>query len=440
LLLPHVFRFRGLFWKFFLAFLSSSVLVLLATTYVVLNTIESARVKENHRASVLKISQKIVEQYEAQVSPRRRLPKINMEATDAKAMIGRHRIHLEIYEGERKIFDSVPKRRLRNANVELSVESLSGKVYQARTSVGFPKRKMREALHRLNLLQLGFIFFGAALVSAVLSFIVTRPLKKLGAYSRRYAAGDRHQRIESSLLARGDELGDLSRDVDNMTQQIEKNIRAQQQLLHDVSHELRAPLARLQAAAGVLQNKIPSEDEHSDRIHLECARINELIQQILDFSRLEHIVGEKVSIALPELLEQLLDNLRFEFPEQVFNTDFGNSPLSIIGYADVLARALENILRNASKYSYTEKPIDIAITSTYQQICIEIKDYGEGVPEGELDSLLQPFFRAGNQMHTDGFGLGLSIAKRAIDLHLGTLSLANHERGGLCVTILLPIS
>ena len=110
----------------------------------------------------------------------------------------------------------------------------------------------------------------------------------------------------------------------------------------------------------------------------------------------------------------------------------------IEGDPHLLGEAVDNILRNACKYTPEEQPIDIELSATSQKISITIRDYGNGVPAEELEQLTTPFYRSGNRMHGDGFGLGLSIARRAIEKHSGQLRVENRSDGGLQVSLELP--
>ena len=141
-----------------------------------------------------------------------------------------------------------------------------------------------------------------------------------------------------------------------------------------------------------------------------------------------------------ELLHSLIETLHFEYPQAVINLKAPSTALLIKGYPDSLAQALENIIRNACKYSPEGSAIELTVSEAENGVVIAVRDHGQGVAETDLARLLQPFYRAGNKMHTPGFGLGLSIAQRAINKHKGVLSIRNHVEGGLLVCVELPLA
>ncbi len=246
-----------------------------------------------------------------------------------------------------------------------------------------------------------------------------------------------HLEIDARLLRRADELGDLAQDFAFMMQQTRETLGAQKQLLHDVSHELRAPLSRLQVAAELIQQRDQKSLPYIQRIHAECERIDQLIQRILNFSRLEESIA-MLPLDPVHLLQAHMDNLQFEFPRRQIRLT--EAPAGVIVNADenLLGEAVDNILRNACKYTPEAGPIAVAVRQSDRHIHIEIRDFGPGVPPEDLTKLTTPFFRTGNRMHGDGFGLGLSIARRAVEKHGGRLLLENHPEGGLLVSLLLP--
>src|SRR5690606_25927555 len=138
------------------------------------------------------------------------------------------------------------------------------------------------------------------------------------------------------------------------------------------------------------------------------------------------------------LLQTQIDNILFEHPGRTIRFAHPPADWVIIGDAHLLGEAVDNILRNACKYTPEESPIDVNLSSTPQAITITIRDYGSGAPPEDLEKLTTPFYRSGNRMHGDGFGLGLSIARRALEKHGGHLTLANRPEGGLQVSLELP--
>ncbi len=428
-----IFRINSLFWKIFLAFWLASMLVMVATTYVVLEMSELNRHKERHRERIEQISGFIVNEYEKK-GPLRLLPP---PLTPREF----HRLHsLTIVDSEdNTIFSRGRPTKTDRGELRIVVISDSGHRYTAITRQIRPPRFVMDAIHRLNYLRFVLISCASALVSLLLTWMITRPLKNLGQLSRKFSLGELQTRVDTKLLDRGDEIGDLAREFNQMAENISQNIELQQQLLHDVSHELRAPLARLQAAAALVEQRSGASDpEVTQRIDLECQRMDSLIQQILDYSRLQEtpISIEQVDIA--ELLDELVQDVRYEYESHPITFNKPDHPIEINADADLLRRALENILRNACKHTPPETPVEMELRDAAREIIISVRDAGPGVKTDEESNLTTPFYRAGNLMHSDGFGLGLSIAKRAVEKHAGSLTISNRQPQGLEVTVHLP--
>ncbi len=472
-----MFKFRSLFWKIFFAFWLASLFVIFATIFVVLKHSKTIDVKEKHRQKIEQVSRVIVDAYEEgvpfqsihQAQKRfRRMPELHafhrhhwLKILDSK--------HKEIFfhdpklmrqqnskhkpkPGERPNWDVINrpiehsisnKKSKPRKRISFEFTSASGERYRVETNPGVVPMFMRTILHGLTRLQFVLILLASSVVSVLLTWMITRPLKILGAFSRNFADGDFQLRLDDVLLTRGDEIGELARDFNAMAIKVSQNFEFQQQLMHDVSHELRAPLARLQAASAILQQQSSDGDSKMiERIDLECERIDKLIQGILDYTRMEQAAAVKSAVNVEVLLGTVLENVQFEFKARTINIGFdddcSSQQLFINGYLDLLQSALENILRNACKYSPASTLIEITVSRAPEFITIRIRDFGPGIDEGECEKLLTPFYRGGNEMHTEGFGLGLSIAQRVAKKHDGCVLLENHPGGGLDVSMQLP--
>jgi two-component system sensor histidine kinase CpxA len=230
-----------------------------------------------------------------------------------------------------------------------------------------------------------------------------------------------------------------------MAERLQGLVSAQQQLLSDVSHELRSPLARLQVALGLARKRAgcgaPPELARIDR---EAERLEELVGQVLSLSRLD--VGAPVAlndyVDLPALLETVAEDANFEAgsaagPVTVLSTD----PVTLQVNAELIHRALENILRNAARYTRAGTPVEVAQRVAGKQVEIDVCDRGPGVTPDKIGRLFDPFVRIDNARDrgSGGYGLGLAIARRAIERHGGTVSAENRVGGGLCVRIRLPM-
>lgn len=424
-----------IFWRIFLSFWLASVAIMFATAYVVIHKLEGTRVVEQHQKHVSTLALKLIALYEAgEPIPRRvhrMLASPDPGQPNARMPPMPLEFKIEVEDGT-PVFQRRFRQHRNSETIEISLSSSSGQRYIVYTNKPMLPRFFRDVITRTYSLQFVLILIFSTLVSVLLSWSITHPLKNLGRYSRRFALGE-SATIDTAILKRGDELGDLAKDLDYMSETIRATLASQQQLLHDVSHELRAPLARLQASVALVE-KNNTATSHTERMHRECGRINALIQQILDFSRLNRDTEKREIQNIVSLVKYQLESLRFEFPQRQFLLESPQGPIDIAIFPSALQGALDNILRNACRYAPQNTPIELTIKHTEsnaKKVNITIRDHGPGVKKEELEKILKPFYRGGQQMHTEGFGLGLSIAQKALAKHNGQLHLRNHPEGGL---------
>jgi len=292
----------------------------------------------------------------------------------------------------------------------------------------------------------------AAIVSGLVCFFLagylTRPIRRLSRATHQFAAGDLDLRIASTMGGRRDEIADLARDFDHMAERLQALIGAQKQLLSDVSHELRSPLARLQVALGLARQREQHQaNVELDRIEREADRLNELIGQLLSLARLES--GTQLShsgpVDLAALLAEIAESTDFEARaanRQVRIID--SAPATIDANETLLRSALENVIRNGAKYTDENTSVEISLQHDPEHtgwLLIQVRDHGPGVPNDMLTKLFEPFVRVGDarDRKSGGYGLGLAIAERAICLHGGEISASNEPDGGLTVSIRLPL-
>lgn len=301
----------------------------------------------------------------------------------------------------------------------------------------------------------------AALVfAALMAWYLSRPVRTMRRAFERLAQGDLNTRVAHEMGRRRDEVADLGRDFDHMAARLSHLVAAQRQLLHDVSHELRSPLARLQAAIGLARQSdahpSPATVAAFERIERESTRLDVLVGELLTLSRFEARAdadGDEY-FDMRELTDAVLEDAHFEATnagialqyEQMGCTD--EREALIRGRAELLHRALENIVRNALKYSQTGQTVSVQLRCTAHHVHIAVSDEGPGVPAEQLDTIFEPFVRLGNgPLHShnssgtsNGYGLGLAIAQRAVLAHGGKIQAANRPSGGLTVSITLPLS
>jgi signal transduction histidine kinase len=237
----------------------------------------------------------------------------------------------------------------------------------------------------------------------------------------------------------GDELAELGFDFDRMSTQLRTLMEGQRRLLHDVSHELRSPLARLQAAIGLAHQQPEKLQASLERIERESVRMDRLVGELLTLSRLEAATGQAGDelVDMVEMVDQIADDARFEAGAHIEVA--APTPLSVRGAPDLLWSAVENIVRNAVKHGGPEGKVEVMLHPDQDQVHIEVLDRGPGIAQEHLGQIFEPFFRSNpTQNNVDGHGLGLAIAKRVVENHGGSITAANRPGGGLRVTIALP--
>ncbi|AMK75808.1 MULTISPECIES: ATP-binding protein [Methylomonas] len=281
------------------------------------------------------------------------------------------------------------------------------------------------------------------LFSGLLAWYFAKPIRSLRDAFSAVAQGRLNTRIGKAMGRRGDELADLGRDFDHMAQQICSLINAQQHLLHDVSHELRSPLARIQAAIGLAQQQPEKLPATLERIERESQRISDLVGELLMLSKLEAGVatGKLDLINLDDLLADIVADARFEAePKRIELIYQGTIDASVECQSELLHRAIENVLRNAVQHCKADGTVLITadFDSDNRRLRIRVDDEGPGVADQDLTAIFQPFFRSGQPQKTQSTGLGLTIAHRAIEAHGGSISASNRPQGGLSVAIEIP--
>jgi two-component system sensor histidine kinase CpxA len=283
-----------------------------------------------------------------------------------------------------------------------------------------------------------FMLIAAVLLCYWLAIEITKPVRSLQKAVERFGRGNLTARVNSS---RRDELGQLARTFDRMAGRIETLLAAERRLLLDISHELRSPLARLGVAVELARS---GDDREAalNRIQKESDRLNSLVGGLLQVTRAE---GDPNSlrrnpVRLDELLLQLVEDANIEAAARGCTLDYYRSePVTVRGDPELLRRAMENIIRNAIRYSPKESAIEISLARNDGQALVDIRDRGPGVPEDALPRLFDPFYRVESDRNraSGGIGLGLSIARRAIELHKGAIR-ARNAHPGLEVELQLP--
>jgi len=298
-------------------------------------------------------------------------------------------------------------------------------------------------LKHLPMLQVITALIIVALLTAFVTWRITHPLRKLKQATDSFARGNLDIRLPDRVECRKDEIGEVGLAFNHMAERISLLVSNQQRLFRDISHELRTPLARQQIALELLARKLPDTEHQSlHRIEREIERMNALIDQVLTLLRLEQN-DQSPSIEaydLSDLLYKLTQDAQFETQskDQIHLQQPEKNPLT--GQPELVSRAVENILRNAIRYTPDDGRVFLQVDMHKDTVVIRIEDEGEGVPEDSLKHLFEPFYRveASRNQQSGGYGVGMAIAEQAIRAQGGRIEATNRSSGGLRVDITLP--
>ena len=294
---------------------------------------------------------------------------------------------------------------------------------------------------RILLLPLLVGFAVSAAAALLLSRHLTRPIRTVNAALQRLASGDLDSRIGSALDGSSGELARLGGAFDHAADRLQKLAEGRRRLFNDLSHEIRSPLARLRAAVGLLEVSPDRLAEMQRQIETDILRLDNLVRDILTLARFDSTEAHPahVRLDLVDILEPILSDANFEGQPRgvVVNYD-GPENLELAGTAELLHRALENVIRNALSHSPDGGHVSVQATTGSEGLRIDISDEGPGVPDADKPRILEPFFRLSDVAATGGTGLGLAIAARAIAAHGGTIDLFDNVPRGLRVRVILP--
>jgi signal transduction histidine kinase len=286
----------------------------------------------------------------------------------------------------------------------------------------------------------------ALVVSTVICFFLTRhlvgPIDRLRQAAREMAAGDLSVRMLPRLKGRQDDLALLAADFDTVAERVQSLLESKQQLLRDVSHELRSPLTRLQLALSLARREERGVERQLTRIACEADRLELLIARILKLVRLERPASafQGIPVDVGHLLENISQDVAIEADARnctvSVHTDAG---LEVAGDPELLRSAFENVIRNAVRYGPSGSAV-VVTAGRRDWIQVSVRDHGPGVPEKDLKLIFEPFYRvdAARDRAGGGEGLGLAIAARAIAVHGGTIEAHNVPEGGLEIAMRLP--
>jgi two-component system sensor histidine kinase CpxA len=299
---------------------------------------------------------------------------------------------------------------------------------------------------RVVLMRISLALTVSGLICYFLTRYLTRPILRLRSVSQQISAGQLGARADAALESRRDEMGDLVRDFNSMANTTETLISSQRQLLYDVSHELRSPLARLNVALDLLRGRV-GEVPALNRMQIDLQRLNETIGRLLTVAKLEasSTLQNSARVNLPDLVSSIAADADFEAQERGSRVEVAESAdLAVLGDPSLLRSAIENVLRNALRFTAPGTPVEVLLQAAPalngDEAIIMVRDHGPGVPPEELIRIFKPFYRLFDSRGNDsnGAGLGLAIADRIVRLHGGRICATNVDGGGLSVEIILP--
>jgi two-component system sensor histidine kinase CpxA len=277
----------------------------------------------------------------------------------------------------------------------------------------------------------------------LLTVYLTGPILRLREAAQKLAGGMLGTRAPASIERRGDELGALGRDFNTMAARIEELISRQRQLIFDISHELRSPLARLNVALD-LAREGKAGDLPFNHMESDLVRLNEMIGRLLTLASLDTaaVPVEMASVNLTDLVRQIVDDAGFEAQKRnVAVIMAAPEHCYVRGNAELLHSAIENIVRNAIRYTEAATSVNVSLDpDDKSNVLLVIRDHGKGVPENDLERIFQPFYRVAEarDRESGGTGLGLAIADRVIRIHGGMIRAENAHPSGLKVNINIP--
>jgi two-component system, OmpR family, sensor histidine kinase CpxA len=287
----------------------------------------------------------------------------------------------------------------------------------------------------------GFALIASGAICYLLTRYLTAPILGLRAAARRLADGELTARAD--MKPRRDEIGDLVRDFNVMAGRVDELVTSQRQLLSDISHELRSPLARVNATLGLARQRL-GDNPLFDRMERDTGRLEEMIGRLLTLARLEMTTTppEMRLTDLRVLLSDIVADAQLEARERGCRVELaGGDSCEARANADLLRSAVENIVRNAIRYTAPGTAVDVRLDCGHRDsgkiAIISVSDRGPGVPATELANIFRPFYRVADarDRESGGVGLGLAIAERVARAHGGSIAAENRTGGGLEVTL-----
>jgi len=267
--------------------------------------------------------------------------------------------------------------------------------------------------------------------------------------SRALAAGDLSAR---SGIERRDDVGDLARGLDQMATRLQERLRSERELFANISHEIHTPLARLRVALELCEDAPGDQQQTIERLQgmaADLAELERLVENVLVSARLDVAATGPAAIPihsravdLGTFFTEVAGRFTRHHPARNLESRIPQGLSAAIIDRELLNRVCDNLLDNAVKYSPPGTPITLAVHAEGDRIRVEVADLGMGVPQEDVPHLFEPFFRSdrSRSRQTGGAGLGLTLCKRIIEAHGGTISARLNREGGMTFSFDLPFS
>jgi len=448
---------RRLYWKIFLSFWLATILIIITTAWVTSEIAQTSSIPAREQLFMDSYANAAVATFES--GRHAALKKWLVQTGLSKQMT----LYLLCSTGEiigsqsppaviKQITEDLVKEELDDGllkfgNVVVSHEilSTSGKAYRLAAVSEKPLSHFVVIPWAGLTLRLVIAVGISGLICYLLSLYLTKPLRSLRMAAKSLATGKLNTRVGRLKGHNRDEIAELSDEFDQMAEHLETMMSSKERLLQDISHELRSPLARLQIAIELGRKKAKElANTEFSRMEVECMRLNTLIGEILQFARLEKSSNslDTSRVDCAKIVGKIADDANFEFGEEKPRVQLTIDQSCELALDErLIHRAIENIIRNALNYSPANELVKVRIHILENNLIIDIADNGPGVPDDQLTMIFNPFYRVdpSREKKTGGYGLGLSIAEKAIVLHHGKITASNKSTGGLQVSIELPI-
>jgi two-component system, OmpR family, sensor kinase len=299
------------------------------------------------------------------------------------------------------------------------------------------------SLPAISMRILGIALVVSAFASWWLAQHLSAPIRRMQAGARALAGERLDVRVSAGLDGRKDEVAVLAREFDAMADRLRANRSALTRLLGDISHELRSPLARMRLALGLARQPNADSARQLDRMEREIERLDVLISQVLKLARLNgtDIPFEREPFDIDEMIDEVVRDAAFEGTAKGCEVHTVGAAHSVVsGNRELLRSAIENVLRNAVRYSPQGAPVEVAVERGAAGLTISVRDRGPGVPASELERIFEPFYRVAESRDRDsgGEGIGLAITSQVMKAHGGTARADNRAGGGFEVQLNLP--